>query len=499
MKRIAIIGSGISGLATAKTFLQRGHQDVTVYESGSSLGGVWAKERSYPGVSTQTTRDEYSFSDFKMPSSFLQWPTGEQILTYLQSYADHFQLNEKIMLNCKVLELKRQEPHWRLTLEKNGKHETVEYDFVVVCSGVFHKPYLPSYEGRDSFCAAGGKILHSSEVHDLELLKGKQVVVVGFAKSATDIATLSTGCAAKTTLLFRKAQWKIPRFFGNLVNMRLLLFSRFSEAFFNYHSKNLFEKILHTIGAPMVWLHWRSIELLLKFQFGLKKLKMIPSHAIEDQVSCSLSVEPVGFYDAIHEGKLKTIESTISHFTPGALVLSNGQEIPADVVVFGTGYSQELPYFDKTCQSILMDKSGKFKLYRNIVNPDIPALAFVGFNSSFFTTITSEVASHWVARYFEGKLQGLPTPGQMNAHIEKVLNWKERLRPIANEFGATCIAPFMFHHLDELMEDMGLKTRVGNPLLNFFKPIDPTDYATLLNEEKSVLEEESSVLIDACS
>ncbi len=37
-------------------------------------------------------------------------------------------------------------------------------------------------------------------------------------------------------------------------------------------------------------------------------------------------------------------------------------------------------------------------------------------------------------------------------------NWRQTGRPIAGEFSGTCIAPFNFMHLDQLMRDMGLRT-----------------------------------------
>lgn len=38
---IAIIGAGASGLASARHAIAQGH-DVTVYEQGEELGGIWA-------------------------------------------------------------------------------------------------------------------------------------------------------------------------------------------------------------------------------------------------------------------------------------------------------------------------------------------------------------------------------------------------------------------------------------------------------------------------
>ena len=69
-------------------------------------------------------------------------------------------------------------------------------------------------------------MVHSSELKSVQQLKDKNVLVVGFAKSATDIASLATDYSQSVTLVYRKAQWKVPRFFANKINMKYLLFSR---------------------------------------------------------------------------------------------------------------------------------------------------------------------------------------------------------------------------------------------------------------------------------
>ncbi|MBO9661226.1 MAG: FAD-dependent oxidoreductase, partial [Chitinophagaceae bacterium] len=248
MKHIAIIGAGISGLATAKAFLERGHQ-VTIFEKSADLGGVWEKSRSYLGVATQTTRDEYAFSDFPMPSDYPHWPSGAQVQAYLGNYAAFFHLLPHIKFNTAVNHL-RHRGDWEMhyTDLKTYTDNKAQFDFVAVCTGTFHKPYIPEFEGYKSFIDAGGEIIHSSQVKHESSLRAKNVAVLGFAKSATDIATLAADLGKSCHLIYRKAQWKVPRFFANKINMRYLLFSRLSEAFFDAPVKSFGQRLLHSMG-----------------------------------------------------------------------------------------------------------------------------------------------------------------------------------------------------------------------------------------------------------
>jgi dimethylaniline monooxygenase (N-oxide forming) len=484
MKHIGIIGAGISGLATAKAFIEKGYR-VTVLEKAGDIGGVWEKSRSYLGVATQTTRDEYAFSDYPMPQHYPLWPSGAQVQDYLKSYAVAFHVLPHIWFNVQVDQLQYAQSVWQVQLTDLQTKETqqLQFDFVAVCTGTFHKPYLPEVPGSKSFIEAGGQILHSSQVKDEAVLTGKNVAVVGFAKSATDIATQAADLGKSCTLVFRKAQWKVPRYFGNKVNMRYLLFSRLSEAFFNAPRKSIAQKILHTVGRPLVWAQWRGLEMLLKTQFKLKACGMVPAHRIEDQISCSLGVAPEGFYEKVKSGAIDAQQTTIARMEGKTVVLNNGHTITPDLVVFGTGFTQELPFLEKSYRDLVIGNGGLYRLFRNIVHPLVPQLGFVGFNSSLFTTLTSEVAANWLVAYAERKLQ-LPAAREINADMEYMDQWRWQGRPIAREFGGTCIAPFNFMHLDMLMKDMGLPTRVSRSPMEYLKPINPRDYHFLLREYK---------------
>lgn len=485
MKQIGIIGAGISGLATAKAFLQQGYH-VIILEQAGTTGGVWCRDRSYIGLSTQTTKNEYAFSDFPMPEHYPEWPSGEQVAQYLEDYAQHFNLFSCISFNTEVLDMYFEAGKWIVATRNKEDHtsETYAFDFAVVCTGTFHEKYIPSFPGMQAYRDAGGKILHSADIHDPEILKEKHVAVIGFAKSATDIATQAADLSLSATLLYRKAQWKVPRFFANKVNLKYLLFSRFSEAFFKPYRKTGFQKVLHTIGKPMVWLQWRGIELLLKSQFKLKQCGMVPAHRIDDQISCSLGIAPEGFYEKVHNGMIRAVNSEIDCFKGNTIVLKSGDTLNPDVVVFGTGFRQSLRFLGSRYQQLLRDENGMFSLYRNILNPKVPKLGFVGFNSSLFSTLTSEIAANWLAQYVKGNIT-LPPLQEIEREISEVANWRRKIRPVSSEFSGLCVAPFNFQHLDELMKDMGLGTRASrNFLYEFFKPINPKDYQVLLSKLK---------------
>ena len=50
LEPVCVVGSGIAGLITAHTLLQDGFKAVEVLTRDRSVGGVWSKERAYPGL-----------------------------------------------------------------------------------------------------------------------------------------------------------------------------------------------------------------------------------------------------------------------------------------------------------------------------------------------------------------------------------------------------------------------------------------------------------------
>ena len=478
-RRVCVIGAGISGLVAAKVLRGRGY-DVAVVEKGGDLGGVWDPARSYPGVQTQTPRDLYCFSDFPMPSEYPEWPSGAQMHAYLGAYAQRFGLRPCIRFRTEVLSLSRRSG-WLVTLRGgDGKVETEHFDFVAVATGQFSRPRTLQLPGEDAFVAAGGVVRHSSEYGNGALARGRDVAVVGFSKSATDIAMGALAEGARTvSVIYRRARWKIPYFFGGAVNFKHILYCRASEAMFMPWAPSRAGRLARRLLAPAIWANWRALEALLRVQFGLKQAGLRPDGRIEDSIHCATSIETPGFYKAVRDGRIRAVKGNATGYAPGALLV-DGARVAADVVVLATGWLQDLPFLDPDTRDRLVEPDGQYRLHRLMVHPDLPGLGFVGFNSSFASALSAELGAHWLARFFEGGLRRQPTDADMREGIARALEWRRRDRRVAQTYGGLCIAPFHHAHFDELMTDMGARTKPVNPLAAHLAPVSPKAYARLL-------------------
>lgn len=481
-RRVCVIGAGISGLVAAKVLRGRGC-DVSVVERSGDLGGVLEPARSYPGVQTQTPRDLYCFSDFPTPAEYPEWPSGAQVHAHLGAYAARFGLRPCIRFRTEVLSLSRKPwtDGWLVTLRgADAAAGTEHFDLVIVASGQFSRPRTRHAPGEDAFVAAGGTVRHSSQYGDGAGAQGRDVVVVGFSKSATDFAIDALAQGARTvSMIYRRASWKIPYFFGGVVNFKNILYCRASEAMFMPWGPSRAGRLARRLLEPAIWANWRAREALLGLQFGLKKAGLRPEGRIEDSIHCATSIETPGFYKAVRDGRIRMVKGDLAGYAPGCAMAGDAR-VAANMVVLAIGWSQGLPFLDADTQARLIEPDGQYRLHRLMVNPDLPGLGFVGFNSSFASALSAELGARWLARYVEGGLRRQPMDAAMREGIARALEWRRRNRRVAQTYGGLCTAPFHHAHFDELMTDMGARTKAANVLAAHLAPTSRRAYARLL-------------------
>merc|ERR1719482_329396 len=103
VRRIAVVGGGVSGVVTARIFLQEGFE-VTLFESAGSLAGVWRE--NYQGYGVQTPAALYEFPDEPLPpgSDFTKGPVMAE---YIQSYAKKHGVAAVAQLEAEVLSMEQ--------------------------------------------------------------------------------------------------------------------------------------------------------------------------------------------------------------------------------------------------------------------------------------------------------------------------------------------------------------------------------------------------------
>ncbi len=129
-------------------------------------------------------------------------------------------------------------------------------------------------------------------------------------------------------------------------------------------------------------------------QFNLKKHNLIPTSKIEEDIFTGDFIASTKFFKLINQGKIKVQQGEIKNYTPNGVELTDGSQLNADTIVFGTGWKQELAFLPSGYADIL-EKDGLY-LYRHILHPSIPDFAFIGFASTFNNTLTANIQSLWL-------------------------------------------------------------------------------------------------------
>jgi hypothetical protein len=222
-----------------------------------------------------------------------------------------------------------------------------------------------------------------------------------------------------------------------------------------------------------------QVQWVVTRQCKLEPLGLKPPQPFETIARSTVSLVTEGFYESVADGRIRVAKNTeISRLRVQDgrrfAELSDGQVLPADIVVCGTGWQQTVPFLEPAILSKVTDASGNFRLYRSMLPVGVPNLAFNGYNSSFFSQLNCEIGALWLADLMGGKLS-LPTAEDQNRSIDARLAWMEE-RTEGKHSKGTNIIPFSIHHIDEMLQDIALPLPALTRLKQWLQPIDPGDF-----------------------
>ncbi|QKX57136.1 uncharacterized protein TRUGW13939_04244 [Talaromyces rugulosus] len=235
IRKVAVIGSGISGVVAAAHLLSEG-LDVTVFERNKAAGGVWLYDERPPiepvYPSTKPSQGELPGNDERatdkndlkhappgpcyvglrnnvstplLRTTLNAWPEGTPdivdhgvIKDYIQNTSIKTGVSGVTRLGARVVDVQKEETTWKVTwsvlrgdAEKGDVEEELSeyFDAVVVASGHYHAPRVPDLPGLSGLKARWpSRVLHSKSYRRPDEFAGKNVLLIGGGVSSTDIA-----------------------------------------------------------------------------------------------------------------------------------------------------------------------------------------------------------------------------------------------------------------------------------------------------------------------
>ncbi|KNA15835.1 hypothetical protein SOVF_094680 [Spinacia oleracea] len=244
-KKVAVIGAGAAGLSAARELKREGH-GVVVFERGGQLGGVWVYSPEsesdplgldptrkivhsslYASLRINFPREAMGFREFPFAPSGKpdrdprRFPAHQEVLRYLEDFADEFGLNELIRYQTEVSYVGlEKDGKWMVKYRRIDGDEDSEvdetYDAVVVCSGHFTEPRLA--EDIPGIDVWPGKQIHSHNYRIPELYQDQVVVLIGLSASSIDISRDIAGFAKEVHIATRSEAAKFGKHpgYGNL-------------------------------------------------------------------------------------------------------------------------------------------------------------------------------------------------------------------------------------------------------------------------------------------
>ncbi len=397
---ICIIGAGSSGVAVAKALRERGLA-FDCLEKGSDIGGMWRYENdnglscAYRSLHIDTSRITLSYPDFPILDDNPDFLSHKQMLAYLESYANHFDVRPSIRLNSEVAAVEKAGGGgWRVTT-RDG--EARDYRSVVVANGHLWDPRWPEFPGKFT-----GTTIHSGQYRTAEPFDNKNVLVVGIGNSAVDIAVDLCKRAKSVTLSTRTGAYIMPKYLvGIPVDRWSVFFSR---------KLKLPTLVTRMIMARMIYLAFGDQR-----RFGIPR----PKHPMWRE-HATLSQELLPY---IGHGWI-TIERNIAKLDGRMVEFAGGSRREFDTIIYATGYKTTFPFLAPSIFSV--PEGGKVNLYRRIVPPTQPGLFFAGLVQPIGPTIPLvETQARWIGSGLSSPLS-MPSAEEMKREVESHHQQKRR-------------------------------------------------------------------------
>ncbi|CAL9475589.1 flavin-containing monooxygenase [Streptomyces pilosus] len=348
---VYVVGGGPGGLAAAYALRARGIRAV-VLERSDHVGASW--RRHYDRLRLHTTRRLSALPGLPMPRRFGRWPARDDVVRYLEKYAEHHRL--EIVTGVEVSRIERTPDGTGWLLHATGGRELTGAA-VVVATGYNHTPRVPDWPGRDTYT---GEFLHASAYRAPQPHAGRDVLVVGVGNTGAEIAVdLAEGGAARVRLAVRTPPHIVRRSTAGWP-------AQYSGVLVRRLPVGLVDRVSRVqarVAIPDLTAH------------GLPR----PDAGLYSRVrEGAIPVQDVGLIDAVRKGTVEVV-AAVEGFDEGAVVLADGARITPDVVIAATGYLRGLEPLVGGLG--VLDERGRPVVHGPRTAPGAPGLHFTGYTN----------------------------------------------------------------------------------------------------------------------
>jgi len=421
---VLIVGGGQGGIALGARLRQL-EVPTIVIDRHARPGDQWRGRYKSLCLHDPVWYDHLPY--IKFPENWPVFAPKDKIADWLEMYVRVMELNYWGSTEAISASYDEEAGVWDVHVRRDGEDLHLRPKQLVLATGMAGVPNRPNFPGEDVF---QGEVQHSSEHPGPDAYAGQRVVVVGSNNSAFDICGALYEVGADVTMVQRSST-HIARS-ETLMELGLApLYSEEAVAAGVSTEKadmilaSLPYRILHELQIPLSdQMRERDRDFYERLEAAgfehdwgpdgsgllMKYLRRAGGYYID-----------VGAADLVADGKVKLAHGQVDHLTEHAVVLEDGTELPADLVVYATGYGSMNGWAAALISQEVADRVGKVwglgsdttkdpgpweGELRNMWKPTrVPALWFHGGN-----LYQSRFYSLFLALQLKARQVGIPTP-----------------------------------------------------------------------------------------
>jgi putative flavoprotein involved in K+ transport len=359
---VLIIGGGQGGIALGARLRQLGVPTIIV-ERNSRAGDSWRRRYKSLCLHDPVWYDHLPY--IKFPDHWPVFSPKDKIGDWLEMYTRVMELNYWGSTEAMSASYDEDAKEWTVVVDRDGEELTLHPKQLVMATGMSAIPRLPDVPGRDVF---KGDQHHSSAHPGPDAYAGKRAVIIGSNNSAHDICAALWEQGADVTMVQRSSTCIIRS--DSLMEIALgALYSQeaVDAGMTTEKADTIFAslpyRIMHEFQIPLYDQirerdadYYKALEDAgFQLDFGdddsglfMKYLRRGSGYYID-----------VGASQLVADGKIKLKAGQVDHLTEEAVVLEDGTELPADLVVYATGYSSMNGWLVGLMSQEMADKVGK--------------------------------------------------------------------------------------------------------------------------------------------
>ena len=329
-----IIGAGFGGICMGIKAKAAG-LSVLILERADDIGGTW-RENVYPGCACDTQSHHYSFSFFMKSNWSRRFAGHAEILKYLHSAVDAFDLQGDIHLQQAVQAICFSEDTsiWSVKTKSGAMYRA---RFVVSAVGQLNQPAWPDIP---DFSAFSGKLMHSATWDTSYDLSGKTVAVIGNGASAVQLIPEVAKKAKHLTVFQRSPNWIVERNDRTFREIEKKLFRwipiwawLYRSYFYWRWEKSWPEFIEHSRPAKK-----KTTQLKERVAQEVKSSELAETLTPKFPLGCRRILLSDDYYPALQRDNVVLETTPIERLEANSLVTAEGVHHYVDCLVAATGF-----------------------------------------------------------------------------------------------------------------------------------------------------------------